>query len=319
MKSSSYPITCFCKNPTLPIYYFTKNTYIDRLLSTDGVNSYGLYFPINSCQLNIKGFPSNTFTGNWTIEFFVYFKSSKDAIFTIYPGQIIGSTNSESLPIEGTNNMPPGSTTVDGLATSLGFTVNVKYQNKNPIFTGTVNTLESRGTSGKDTLKGSSADVTSSYSGNWFSIVIQYNSASSTSNYSILVTPKGGNTVNIVDPNSQQTNFGTQGAIKTLVFGGADYKNGLITDSNGASEYYITNLRISNIARYPNPPLSSSLSSTLPPTITTSTPTTPSTPILWPNDPSFKSDSNTVYFNSFNILDTTTSKGYLLSQIVQII
>jgi hypothetical protein len=112
----------------------------------------------------------------------------------------------------------------------------------------------------------------------------------------------------MVDPNSQQTNFGTQGAIKTLVFGGADYKKGLIPYMTGASEYYITNLRISNIARYPD--TSFAVNPTTSP---------PSNSIIWPDNPSFKSDSNTVYFNSFNIPDTTTSKGYLLSQIVQIV
>jgi hypothetical protein len=306
-------------NPTYPIQYYSNVDIasIPIIDNTDNsMNKYGLYFPTQDSHLNITGFPSTTFTGNWTIEFFIFVPPSGVNNAEFKNGQIIGNTFSTDLPIDDVNDVPPAKINIDGMKTGLGFKVGLNFANGKPNFiNAVVNTLESRGSNGMQTLKSSRNLELASYSGNWFSIVIQYDKNSSTSNYSILATPKGGSTENLVDSNSQQSNFGTQGAMNTLVLGGTSYSFYDVEYKTGPSNYYITNLRISNIVRYPNPPLSSSSSSTLSPT---TTPTTLSTPILLPDDPIFKPDSNTIYFNSFNIPNSTNSRGYLLSQIIQI-
>jgi hypothetical protein len=259
--------------------------------------------------MNISGFPSNTFKGDWTIELFMYTQND-NYFWPRYDGQIIGSTNSSILPIDTEGEKPPGTVNVDAKLTSLGFNVGIDFTKGK--MSGSINSLESRGSSGKDTLKGIDAPLTYA----WNSIVIQYQNNSTISNYSIFITPRGGKTVNTVNPNLGQTNFGTQGSLTTLVLGGVNYYKSNYLFYTGASGFFLTNLRISNIARYPDINTSPTTS-----TPTTSTPTTTTLPnsIIWCDDPLYKPDSNTVYFNSFNVADTVNSKGYLLSQIVQIL
>jgi hypothetical protein len=149
---------------------------------------------------------------------------------------------------------------------------------------GTVSTVQSAGG-----FSGSEAPYTT---GSWTSIVMVYNSATTTQNYSIWVTPKGGTSFNTLYNNEDATNLGAVGYMSTIALGS-------IT-SNAPEGVYISNLRISNIARY----------------TWQSTSSVPSPDVVWPGS-SYTADSNTVYFNSFNVPSTTTTMGYLLSQIVQ--
>jgi hypothetical protein len=329
-------------NPTYPIEYSVTGCRISSLSPTtklkfsDGINTYGLYFESKKNFMNISGFPANTFKGDWTIELFMY--TQNDYYFSRNDGQIIGSTNSSSLPIAKEEEKPPGTVNVDGKSTALGFKVGMDFTNGK--MTGKINSLESRGSSGKETLKGIDAPLTYA----WNSIVIQYHKDSTISNYSIFITPRGGKTVNTVNPNLGQTNFGTQGALTTLILGSVNYYKSNVLFDSGASGFFLTNLRISNIARYPDintSPTTSTPSVSTPsvstpsvstPSVTStpsvvSTPSVTSTPsvstlpnsIIWCDDPLYKPDSHTVYFNSFNVADTLNAKGYLLSQIVQIL
>jgi hypothetical protein len=266
---------CYCSNPTAPIEYAgSGDCTIKPLPVSDGINTYGLYIPTIVSNIQIKGFPSNTFTGNWTIEFFVYIPSTATA------GHILCTSNSSELAIWDYKYMP-GS-----------YGIQLYLDTMNPI---TISTNIITVQSSKKSLSANKA--TTADKNIWVSMIIQYDSNNSTTNYSVLITPKGGNTTNIVLSNSNQTNFGTQDVIKTLILGLPKYWQYEI----GVKDVYITNLRISKIARYSN-------------TVSSST---PSPTIIWPDNPNYKPDNNTVYFNSFNVPSTTTTNGYLLSQIVQ--
>jgi hypothetical protein len=241
---------------------------ISSLPLTDGANTYGLYFPTTTALLNMTGFPSSTFTGNWTIEFFVYTSSGT-------AGNLLVTSNSTTLPITSYPSSPSNSKT--GIYVGAGISSNAgKIGTK-------VTTEQSGGMSGAE------ASYTKSQ---WTSIVLQYNSATTTQNYSSWVTPYGGTSTSTIYSNGGATNLGGVGYMNTIALGS-------ITSNVAPTGAYITNLRISNIARY-----------------TAQSSGSPSPAVVWPGS-SYTADSNTVYFNSFNVPSTTTTMGYLLSQIVQ--
>ena len=284
---------CSCSNPTAPIKYAgSGDCTIKQLPVSDGINTYGLFIPTQTSNLQITGFPSNTFTGNWTIEFFVYVPPN-----TLPDGIVFNTSNSSELAIWDTNYLP-GRKLFDGINYFLGSLI---YINKGTSISADVYTRQSSNKS--ISAKSSRADdkVYTTISSGWVSIILQYDSSNTTYNYSLLITQRGGQTTNNMLSNTSQTNFGIQDqdALKSLIFGIPKYGYYTI----GIKDVYITNLRISNIARYPN-------------TVST---TTPSPTIIWPDNPLYKPDSNTVYFNSFNVPSTTTTNGYELSQIVQTI
>jgi hypothetical protein len=126
--------------------------------------------------------------------------------------------------------------------------------------------------------------------------VIEFNSATTSQNYSIWVTPSGSSSSNALTSNGGATNLGavTGGYMTSIALGSIV--------SNAPKGAYLTNLRVSNIARYT---CSSQATGSI-----------PSPAIVWPGS-SYTADSNTIYFNSFNIPSTSSQMGYLLSQIVQ--
>ena len=279
--TSSYSLTCACSGPTDPIQYLGSGCIIQQLPTTDGSNTYGLYFPTSISLLHITGFPSTTFTGNWTIEFFVFIPSTTASSST-YAGALLTSSNSSSLPITAypTQSGKSGS----GNWGKYNMDISIAISSNAGKISGTVSTVQSAGG-----FSGSEAPYTT---GSWTSIVMVYNSATTTQNYSIWVTPKGGTSFNTLYINEDATNLGAVGYMSTIALGS-------IT-SNAPEGVYISNLRISNIARY----------------TWQSTGSVPSPDVVWPGS-SYTADSNTVYFNSFNVPSTTTTMGYLLSQIVQ--
>jgi hypothetical protein len=220
----------------------------------------------------LTGFPASTFTGNWTIEFFVYTPSST-ATTSPYAGALLTSSTSSTLPI---TSFPSNNYISAGISGNAGK------------IAGTVATTQSGGIF---------PSAEKSYStGNWTSIVIEFNSATTSQNYSIWVTPKDSSSSNSLYENGGATNLGavTGGYMTSIALGSIV--------SNAPQGAYLTNLRISKIARYT---CSSS-----------STGSIPSPAIEWPGS-SYTADSDTVYFNSFNIPSTSSQMGYLLSQIVQ--
>jgi hypothetical protein len=275
---------CYCSNPTAPIEYAgSGDCTIKQLPESDGINTYGLFIPTQTSNLQISGFPPNTFTGNWTIEFFVYVPPN-----TSPDGVVWNTSNSSELAIWDYKYMP-GKKLFDNINYFLGSQI---YINNGTSISADVFTRQSSNKSISNKSSRADDKVYSTISSGWVSIILQYDSSNTTYNYSLLITQRQGQTSNNMLPNNSQTNFGTQDALKTLIFGIPKY----ISYTIGIKDVYITNLRISNIARYSN---------------------TASPNIIWPENPLYKSDSNTVYFNSFNIPSTITTNGYLLSQIVQ--
>jgi hypothetical protein len=239
----------------------------------------------------MRGFPVNTFKNSWTIEFFVYIPGSSSS------GYLITSDGSSSIPI--------GDITYTGADIfrgqgSPGFSVVLGDKQLN----GRVACKP-----GSNGLSGGLDNGNVAYSYGWVSFVIQYDQTSSTNSYSIMVTPKETNsTKNPIYTNKSTNNIGflnNTNYIQNLIFGNLNYYVNNKLNNPGVKDVYITNLRISNIARYQN----------------TTPGSTPSPAIMWPDNSNYKPDKNTVYFNSFNVPDTSTtpSDGYLLSQIVQIL
>jgi hypothetical protein len=203
-------------------------------------------------------------------------------------GVVWNTSNSSELAIWDYKYMP-GKKLFDNINYFLGSQI---YINNGTSISADVFTRQSSNKSISNKSSRADDKVYSTISSGWVSIILQYDSSNTTYNYSLLITQRQGQTSNNMLPNNSQTNFGTQDALKTLIFGIPKY----ISYTIGIKDVYITNLRISNIARYSN---------------------TASPNIIWPENPLYKSDSNTVYFNSFNIPSTITTNGYLLSQIVQ--
>ena len=270
--TSTSALTCMCSGPTDPIIYVGSGCTITSLPKSDGFNTYGLYFPTSTSYLHITGIPSSTYSGNWTIEFFFYTPSST-ATTSPYTGALLTSSSSSTLPVTAFPSNNYISAQISSNAGKVG---------------GTVATTQSGG--------GFSGAEKSYSTGTWTSVVIEYNSATTVQNYSIWVTPYGGSSSNALNLNGGATNLGAVagGYFTTLALGSIV--------SNAPKGAYLTNLRVSKIARY-------TCSSQ-------STGSIPSPAIVWPGS-SYTADSNTVYFNSFNIPSTSTKMGYLLSQIVQ--
>ena len=259
-----------------PIIYASLNgCTVAKLPSTDGWNTNGLYFAEPLSYLHMTGFPSGCFDNDWTIEFFLYAPTS---------GLTLSSNGTSSVLITSPQTIIPVSSYPDG-KTENYLAVGGGYPQSALKMNGTISTTTTGGLSGGNVQY---------KTGGWTSVVIQYFKENSVQYYSIWVTPRGGTSANMIYSNGGNTPNLGPGSFKSLVLGGIGTAG--ITCANGA---YLTNLRISNVARYNN-----SVAGSM------------NQPVVWPEDDTFVPDQYTTYFNSFDVVDKQGKGGWNYSQVV---
>jgi hypothetical protein len=263
------------KIPNPMTYASSNGCTVSKLPSSDGWNKNGLYFPDPLSYLHMTGFPSGCFKNNWTIEFFVYAPLNGLTLSSGGTSGILVTSPKTTIPV----TSYPNSKTQDYIGVGGGYPQEAFKMN------GTVNVLESPTDGG---LPGGNVAYKT---GGWTSVVIQYFTGNTNNNYCIWVTPRGGTSANMVYGNSNTYNLGPT-YFQSLLLGAI----GGITCANGM---YLTNLRISNVARYSNA-IGSSINQ----------------PIIWPENDSFVPDQYTTYFNSFDVVDKQGKGGWNFSQIV---
>jgi len=263
------------KIPNPMTYASSNGCTVSKLPFTDGWNKNGLYFPDPLSYLHMTGFPSGCFKNNWTIEFFVYAPLNGLTLSSGGTSGILCTSPKTTIPV----TSYPVNKTQDYVSVGGG---NPQSDLK---MSRTVNVLESPTNGG---LPGGNVKY---QAGGWTSVVIQYFTGNTNNNYCIWVTPRGGTSANMVYGNSNAYNIGPTW-FQSLVLGA-------IGDNTCANGMYLTNLRISTVARYSNA-IGANINQT----------------IIWPEDESFVPDQYTTYFNSFNVVDKGGKGGWNYSQVV---
>jgi hypothetical protein len=269
--------TVYVPDPKVPnpmIYASSNGCTVSKLPFTDGWNKNGLYFPNPLSYLHMIGFPSGCFKNNWTIEFFLFAPLNGLTLSSNGVSNILTTSPKTTIPV----TSYPSNKTQDYVAVNGGNPQSALKMGR------TVNILESQ-TGG---LPGGNVKY---QAGGWTSVVIQYFTGNTNNNYCIWVTPRGGISSNMVYGNGNTYNLGPTW-FQSLCLGA-------IGDSPCANGMYLTNLRISNVARYSNA-VGANINQ----------------PIIWPEDESFVPDQYTTYFNSFNVVDKGGKGGWNFSQVV---
>jgi hypothetical protein len=263
------------KIPNPMIYASSNGCTVSKLPYTDGWNKNGLYFPDPLSYLHMTGFPSGCFKNNWTIEFFVYAPLNGLTLSSSGTSGILCTSPKTTIPI----TSHPNDKTQDFITIGGGNPQSALKMSRQVIV------LESPTNGG---LPGGNVKY---QAGGWTSVVIQYFTGNTSNNYCIWVTPRGGTSANMVYGNWGAYNIGPTW-FQSLALGA-------MGDATCANGMYLTNLRISNVARYSNA-VGANINQ----------------PIIWPEDESFVPDQYTTYFNSFNVVDKGGKGGWNYSQVV---